>query len=151
AVRLPAANDGVDIQGIDLQSVTTTASALGGDHRGTTAEEGVEHDMAARRTVQNCVRHQRNRLHGWMKCEQITLISCASAGVHAGVAPDVAAIAPVFTELNVIAMGVAAVLEDKDQLVLGAIEGAHPRIVLGPDAQVLELGVNLAPGGQQLG
>src|SRR5215472_14851302 len=32
AVRLPAANNGVDIQGIDLQSVATPASALGCDH-----------------------------------------------------------------------------------------------------------------------
>jgi hypothetical protein len=44
----------------------------------------------------------------------------------------------------------AAVLEYKDELMLAAVERAHPGIVLDPDADVFELVIRLAAGGQQL-
>jgi hypothetical protein len=43
-----------------------------------------------------------------------------------------------------------AVLPDKDQLVLGAIERPHAAVVLVPDAQVLEFQARLPSGGQHL-
>ena len=61
--------------------------------------------------------------------------------------PDIAAIAAKLTELDVVAMRCGALLEDKDELVLAAIERAHPCIVLGPDAEVLELAIGLSAGG----
>ena len=38
--------------------------------------------------------------------------------------------------LDIVAVLPAAVFEDKDELVLAAVEGAYPGIVLDPDAQV---------------
>src|SRR5438128_1230485 len=45
-------------------------------------------------------------------------------------------------ELNIVVMPRPASLEDENELVLAAIEGAHAGIVFGPDAQVLQLGVD---------
>ena len=47
-------------------------------------------------------------------------------------------------------MGRGAVLEHKDELVLGAIEAAHARVGLVPYAKVLELCVDGPSGGQEL-
>ena len=47
-------------------------------------------------------------------------------------------------------MPVVAMLEDKDELVLTAVQRAHPAIVLDPDTEVLELAIGVAAGGQQL-
>src|SRR5215469_10987457 len=63
--------------------------------------------------------------------------------------PDIAAIATKLTELDVVAMRCGALLEDENKLVLTAIKRAHPCIVLGPDAEILELAVGRAGGGQQ--
>ena len=45
---------------------------------------------------------------------------------------------------------VSAVLEDKNQLVLAAVERPHAGIVLGPDAEVLQFGIAALAGGKQL-
>ena len=47
-------------------------------------------------------------------------------------------------------MRIAAVFEHKDQLVLASVERTHPGVVLDPDAEVLELAIDIAAGGQQL-
>ncbi len=41
-------------------------------------------------------------------------------------------------ELDVVDVGRRAILEDQDQLVLGAVEGSHAAVRLVPDAEVLE-------------
>ena len=66
------------------------------------------------------------------------------------VVPDVAAVAPKLSELNVVAVPVAAVFEDEDKLVLAAVERPHTAIVLDPDAEVLQLAIGAVAGGQQL-
>ena len=45
-------------------------------------------------------------------------------------------------------MLIATIFEDKDQLVLIAVELAHPGVGLDPHAKVLGLAVNVAAGGQ---
>src|ERR1700732_4751270 len=64
--------------------------------------------------------------------------------------PDIAAVAAELAELDVVAVRSAALLEDKDELVLAAIERAHAGIVLDPDAEVLQFTVGFGTGGQQL-
>ena len=61
------------------------------------------------------------------------------------VLPDVGAVAAVLAELEAVDVRRRAVLEDEDQLMPGAVEGPHAAVVLGPDDQVLELGVDAAP------
>ena len=41
-------------------------------------------------------------------------------------------------------------LEDQDELVLAAVERAHPAIVLDPDAEVFQFAIGAVAGGQQL-
>jgi hypothetical protein len=42
------------------------------------------------------------------------------------------------------------VLENKDQLVLTAVECSHPAVALDPDAKILEFAVYLPAGGKEL-
>jgi hypothetical protein len=80
--------------------------------------------------------------------QQIALGAAAGEGVGSGIIPDIAAVAAELAELDIIAVSVASVLEDKDELVLAAVERAHAGIVLDPDAQILELAIGLSAGGQ---
>ena len=64
--------------------------------------------------------------------------------------PDIAAVAAELAELDVVAVRSAALLEDKDELVLAAVERAHTGIIFGPDAEVLQFAVGFGTCGQQL-
>src|SRR5216683_7179591 len=85
-----------------------------------------------------------------MECEQIPFFTLTGERRRSRVAPDVTPVAPVLAQLNVISMDSAAVLEHEDEFVLAAIERSHAAVILGPDAEVLELGVDFAAGGEQL-
>src|SRR5205814_10471712 len=139
---LPAADDRVDIAGIELKSVAAPAGALGGDHRRAAAEKAIEHDVAAGRAVEDRVGDHRHRFHRRMQRRQITLLAAAGEGVGPGVPPDIAAVAPELAELDIVAVPVAAVFEHEDELMLAAIERAHPGVVLDPDAEVFQLAVD---------
>src|SRR5262252_8745861 len=143
---LPAADDRIDIERIELQPAAAPAGALGGDHRRAAAETGVEHDLAAGRTVEDRVGDQHRRLHRWMQRREITFLGAAAKGIAARIPPDIAAIAPKPAELDVVAVLVAAMFEDKDELVLAAVERAHSGIVLDPYAEVLDFAVDAVGG-----
>src|SRR6202521_1230648 len=128
--RLPAPDDGVDVAGIDLEPVAASARALGRDHRGAAAEETVEHDVAARRAVEDRVGDERDRLHRRMQREQIAFVRRAAEGIRAAVVPNIRTMATVPTQLDVVPVRPAAVLEDKDELVLTSVEATHSGIVL---------------------
>src|SRR6185295_8306511 len=91
--RLPAANDRVDVAGVELQAVAAPAGALGRDHGRTAAEKAVEYDVAASRTVEDRVSDQRHRFDRWVQCQQIALLTAAGEGIGPGIVPDVAAVA----------------------------------------------------------
>src|SRR5438046_7308131 len=84
-----------------------------------------------------------------MQGQEIALGAAASEGVGSGVVPHIAAVAPEPAELDVVAMLAATLLEDKDELVLAAIERTHAGIVLGPNAEGFELAIDLGTSGQQ--
>src|SRR5262245_57291879 len=65
-------------------------------------------------------------------------------GVHAGVIPNIGAIASMLAQLEVVDVPSAAALPHEDQFVLAAIEAAHASVGLVPDTEVLELAVDLA-------
>src|SRR5437588_11983627 len=147
---LPAADDRVDIAGIELKSVAAPAGALGGDHRRAAAEKAVEHDVAAGRAVEDRIGDHRHRFYCRMQRRQIALLAAAGKGVGPGVVPDIGAVAAELAELDVVAVSVAAVFEHKDKLMLAAVKRAHPGIVFGPNAEVYQFAIDVAAGGQQL-
>ena len=115
---LPAADDRVDIKRIELQPVATPAGALGGDQRGAAAEKGVEHDLAAGRAVEDRIGNQRDRFDGRVQRQQVALVAASAEGIATRIPPHIAAVAPKAAELDIVAVLVAAMLEDKDELVL---------------------------------
>src|ERR1700738_1629931 len=64
--------------------------------------------------------------------------------------PDIAAVAAELAELDVVAVRSAALLEDKDELVLAAVQRTHTGIVLDPDAEVFQFAIGFRTCGQQL-
>src|SRR2546423_1920186 len=146
---LPAANDRIDITRVELQPTAAPAGTLGGDHRRAAAEKAVEHDVAARRAVEDRIGDHRHRLYRRVQRRQIAF-AASGKGIGPGVSPNIGAVAPEAAELDIVAVPASAVLEDKDELVLAAVERSHPSIVLDPDAEVFQLAVNAAPGRHQL-
>src|SRR5262245_37396347 len=73
----------------------------------------------------------------------------AGKGIGAGVTPDIAAMASKPAELDIIAVLPTALLKDRDEFVLAAIERAHAGIVLDPDADILEFAIGASTGGEQ--
>src|SRR5580704_6045128 len=147
---LPTADRGVDIGGIQFKPATDPAGARRGDQGRAAAEKGVEHDLAAAGTVPHRIGHQRDRFDRRMQCEKVAFGPGAAERVDPGVAPHIAAVATVAAELDMVLVRVPAMLEDEYELVLAAAERAHAGIVLGPNAQVLQLGISAHSGGEQL-
>src|SRR5205823_3167290 len=107
-------------------------------------------NLAAGRAVEDRIGDHRHRLDGRMQRQEIAFLAAAAKAVGSGVTPHVAAVAPKTAELNVIAMPVAAVFENEDELVLAPIKRTHRGTALDPDNQVFQLAIGLAAGGQQL-
>src|ERR1700704_3105955 len=121
----------------ELDAAAAPTGALGSDQAGAAPEEAVEHDLSPGGRVEDRVGHQRHGLHGRMKRQQVPLLGLAREGVDSGVPPDIAAVSLKAPELDVVAGRSPPGLEDEDKLVLAAVEGAHPAIVLDPNAEVL--------------
>src|SRR6266478_9879563 len=122
---LPAADDRVGINGVELHTVAAPAGAFGGDQRRAAAEKGVEHDVAAGRAIEDRVGDHRHGLDGGVERQQIALLAAAGKGVGPGVMPDIAAVAAELAELDIVAVRVSAVFEHEDELMLTAVERAH--------------------------
>ena len=52
---LPSANRGIDIKRIEFHPATDPADTLGSQQRRAAAEKGVEDEIAAGRTIEDCV------------------------------------------------------------------------------------------------
>src|SRR6266436_2955033 len=125
------------------------AGALGSQNRGAAAAERVEDDPVAPAAVADQIGDEGDGLYGGVQLE------LAPPGrvqaVDARTVEHVAAMAAFGAEAEIVDVQCGAVLEDADQLVLRAIEGALPGVALVPDQQVLPLGVERPSGSQQLG
>src|SRR5262249_42503828 len=71
-------------------------------------------------------------------------------GADTRIIPNVRASASVLTQLKIIDVRRLSVLPHEDEFVLASIEAPHPGVGLIPDAQVLELAIDLAAGRQHL-
>src|SRR5215469_17979592 len=113
---LPAANRGIDITGVELERAAAPARTLSGDHRRAAAEKGVEHDVAARRAIEDRIGDQGDRLDRRVQRQQVALLPMAGEGVGAGITPHIAAVAPKLAELDIVAVRAAAPLKHQDEL-----------------------------------
>ena len=99
---LLAADDNVDIQGIQLHRVADAAGGLGGDQGRTRAEEGINHDVAPVGDVNPRVLKQDGRLDRRMIFEPSSGVGAKGRGSR--ISPDVRAPAPAFSEFDVVDM-----------------------------------------------
>src|SRR3954447_7230643 len=90
---LPAADDRIDIARVELRPVTSSPLARGGNQGCAAAEKAVEHDVAARRAVEDRIGYQGDRFHRRMQRQQVPLLGLAREGVDPGVSPNIAAVA----------------------------------------------------------
>ena len=73
--------------------------------------------------------------------EQVAFLAAPAEMAGRRIMPNIGPVAPELAELNVVPMRPVPILQHKDELVLAAVQRAHPGIVLDPDAEVLKLAV----------
>lgn len=134
---LPAHDDRVAVDGVELDQPRASARGLGSYEGGSGTAEDIEHDLAPARAISDSVRHKGHRLYGRVHGKLFGSVGPNAA--DARVIPDIGAIAPSLAETEAIGVGRRPDLEHKDKLMLRAIEGAHASVGLVPDAEVLEL------------
>src|SRR5271165_2500791 len=149
-VALPAPDGCVDINGIELDAMADAANPLGSNQGRAAAHEGIENHIAAAGAVKDRICDHGHRLHRWVQSEKITLLALSPEVGYPGIIPDVGSVTAILAELDIVPVRGLAMLEDKDQLVLAAIERAHAGVALDPDAEVFQFGVNLTARSQQL-
>ena len=59
-IGLPSADDRVDIERIELDTVACATGALRGNERGAAAEKRIEDEIAAARAIEDRIRHERD-------------------------------------------------------------------------------------------
>ena len=133
---LPAADDRVDIPGVDLDAVTDTAHVLGGDERGAGAEEAVEDDVSAGCAIEDRVGAEAGRLHGRMEGKLFAALGVDR--VSAFVGPDIATVAAMAPELDIVGVRGVAELEYHHELRLAAVEAPHAGVGLDPGHDIDE-------------
>ncbi len=95
-------DDYVTITRIELDAVAAPTGLFGSDQRGAAAGEGIEHDTASLRTIENRVGDQRDRFHGGVERE--FRIPILAETVDARIRPQIGSIAAVLAELDIIDM-----------------------------------------------
>ena len=143
---LPSVDADIDVLRIQFDRPGVPAGPLGGNQDRAAAGERVEDDPLAMAAVADRVGDQADRLDGRVQGQELAL----AAAIDARVRPHVGAVAAVLAELEVVDVRRVALLEDIDQLVLAAVEGAHAGVVLVPDAQLRE-DRRAGCGGKELG
>src|SRR5262249_47533461 len=136
---LPAPDCGIDVSRVDFDAVAPPASALGGHQGRAAAEKTIERNVTARRAVQNGIGDESDWFRGRMESEQIAFFSSSPEIIGCGICPHIGAIAAMSPEVDVVAMWTPARFKHRYMFVLATVEGAHPGIVLDPDANVFEL------------
>src|ERR1700692_682834 len=71
---LPAPHDRIEVKWVELESVADSPRALRRDHGGAATEKTIEHEIAPRRTIHDCIGHQGDWFYGWVQEAQITFI-----------------------------------------------------------------------------
>ena len=150
SVGLPPSDCGVDVEGVDFDPSADAASALGRDQGRAAAEKGIQNNPASIGAIEQYVDDELDRLYGRVQRELISLDSVTRERIGARIVPDVAAIAAVLAELDIVSMPPAAVFENENQCVLAPIEGAHAGAVLGPHADVFQFSISLAASREDL-
>src|SRR5439155_26994250 len=82
---LPAAHNRIDVVRVELHAVTNTARTLRSDYRRAAAQEGVQHNFAPARAIQDGIGNECGGCYNWVEREQVSLISFSQKGGHGGI------------------------------------------------------------------
>jgi len=109
-----AANDDVDIQGIEFDTAADAAGGLACDQRRAGSQERVEHDLAFLRQIIQRLDQHRGWLHGRVVLEPLSRIGALRRRARIG--PEVRSMASFPTELDIVDVSGFAFLEDRQKL-----------------------------------
>src|SRR5258708_3795831 len=145
---LPAPNDLIAVDRVELDQARLPVGLFAGNKSRAAAAKAGEAETAAAGAVPDGLGYERNRLDRGVHGKLIEPI--CTEHVRPGLGPDIAAVTSMLSELDIINVLAAAVLPDKDQFVLAAVERPHAAIGFIPNDKVLELPVDAPAGGQHL-
>ena len=108
----------------------------------------IEHDVAARRAVEQRIGDQRHPLYRGVSGERFvaTLAEC----VNAGVGPDVRPVASEAAQFDVVPVRFFASPENDYEFMLAAIEGALAGVGFDPDDDIQDVAVKFSPDLDQI-
>src|SRR5262249_52792313 len=144
----PMAHRNIDVEGIEFDQPCDSAGAFRGQKGGAAAAEWIKDEALALAAVANQIGNERHWLDRRMQ-RHVTLASWMKA-VDARIVEHVCPVPALGAKPEIVDMRCGAVLEDGDQLVLGAIKAALTRIVLVPNQQVLPFRIQSRRGLEQL-
>lgn len=144
---LPPPDRDIDVSRINLDQPGSAACSLGRDQARASAAKRIEKDPVPIGTIADCIGNEANRLDRGM---QRKLVFRAPWNVLARIVPNVRSVPTMLAEPDIVDVGRGPDFEDKNQFVLGSVEGSHPRVGLVPHANVLDLRVYLRGRGEQL-
>ncbi len=131
---LIAAHDYIDVEWIEFDATADAASPVCGDEGRTGTEERVKDDVIAFGDVEDGVLEHGGRLDGRMVLETAACVGAERRG--AGIGPEVRAPAAAFAEFDVVDVRRGPLLEQRQKLMLRAIEAAHASVGLRPDNEI---------------
>src|SRR6185437_2947725 len=90
--RLPARDNGVDVERIDFGAAATPARAFGGEQGSAATEKRIEHDLVSSGRIEDRVRDHWDRLYSWVehRCCRLPL---ASKAASTRIVPDIGPVA----------------------------------------------------------
>src|SRR5436190_23346210 len=78
-------------------------------------------------------------------------VAARPPSIDPSVVPNVGSVPAVRAKLHGVHVGIGSDLVNEDKFVLGAVERSHTSIVLIPDTEILELGIDALSGPHDLG
>ena len=144
---LPAPHGLIAVDRVELDQARLPVGPFAGDKSRPATAKAVEDEIAAAGAVADGVGYECERLdRGVGKLIE----PICTEHVRPGIGPDIAAVTSMSSELDIVNVLAAAVLPDKDQFVLAAVERPHAGIGFIPNDKVLEPPVDAPAGGRHL-
>ena len=145
---LPAPNDLIAVDRVELDQARLPVGPFASDKSRAAAAKAVEDEITAAGAVPDGIGYEGDRLDRGVHGKLIEPI--CTEYIRPGIGPDIAAVTSMSSELDIVNVLAAAVLPDKDQFVLAAVERPHAGIGFIPNDKVLEPPVDAPAGGRHL-
>ena len=145
-IGLPAPDNYIDIERIDLDESSSALCLLGSDKRAARSTKRIKNEITSYGRILDDIGHERHGLDRRVHGQQF--IAMLPEAINTAVVPHVGPVSAVDTEVDVVDVGRETAFKHENELVLGAIKRAHTRVGLAPHTDVFKFRVDGVAGGK---